>query len=190
MKGNLERFIRDNREDFDVLEPRADLWGAIEQGMGHKPQRRWLNSRSSASWSTRAVWQVAASVVLLIGLAAGFMYFNNQYGFTKQPEMVALAPAYAGQFKQYVRLIDEKRIELQNLTASNPALYKEFATELTELEKNYTNLKKDLPKAPNQEALIQAMVQNLQLQIDMLNQQLMIIQRIKQQTNEPKKALI
>jgi hypothetical protein len=186
MKVNLERFIRDNREDFDMLEPRADLWGAIEQGLGHKPQRRWLNS----AWSGRTVWQVAASVILLIGLAAGFMYFNYQYGITKQPEVVALAPAYAGSFTQYTRLIDDKRTELQTLTASNPALYKEFATELIELEKNYSNLKRELPKAPNQEALIQAMVQNLQLQIDMLNQQLLIIQRIKQQTNEPKKALI
>jgi len=37
-----------------------------------------------------------------------------------------------------------------------------------------------LPVNPNKEELLQAMIYNLQLQIDLLNQQLNIIQKIKQ----------
>ena len=33
MKNNLERFIRDNREDFDADEPSLDLWARIESGI-------------------------------------------------------------------------------------------------------------------------------------------------------------
>lgn len=212
MKGKLERFVRDNREDFDRLEPRTDLWNAIEKGLG--PSSTTGPARSDAfeqngqgpggqsvsngiirlrgfrSWGAQRMWHVAASVSVLVGLAAGFWYFNTRYGVTEQPEVVAVSPTYARQFTQYTRLIDDKRAELKTLTASNPALYEQFATELDRLEHGYQNLKQELPKTPNQEVLIRAMVQNLQTQIDLLNQQLMIIERIKQQTNEPQKALI
>jgi hypothetical protein len=41
-----------------------------------------------------------------------------------------------------------------------------------------------LSNAPNQEALLEAMVQNLQLQVDLLNQQLEILQRINKVKND------
>ncbi|WP_266369005.1 hypothetical protein [Tellurirhabdus rosea] len=188
MKSKLERFVRDNREDFDTFEPRADLWDSIAQELGHQPERRWAGSVwvNNTFGNRRRMWQIAASVSVIVGLAGGFLYFNNQYGVTRQPDVVAAAPAHAREFVQYTRLIDEKRAELKTLTASNPVLYQEFSTELNQLEASYKNLRKELPENPNQEVLIQAMVQNLQLQIDLLNQQLMIIQRIKQQNNEPK----
>lgn len=195
MKDKLERFIRDNREDFDVFEPRLDLWKDIEQGLekgkgqfesGTEPappgsggKVRPLYGRSLGR-SRQFDWRVAAAVTLLM-LTSGFLYLNHQYGLTKQPEVVAASPAYASEFVQYTRLIDAKRAELKQLTESNPALYQQFATDLERLENSYKNLKADLPKNPNQEVLIQAMIQNLQLQIDLLNQQLNVIQRIKNQ---------
>lgn len=186
MKDKLERFIRDNREDFDKEEPRPDLWSKIEQGITlpePKPKEappRQLNSRLRfGSWAFD--WRVAASVAVLL-LAGTFLYFNYHYGVTEQPEVVAVSPVYAKEFAHYTRLIDDKRTELKHLTESNPALYQQFATDLDRLEHSYQGLKADLPQNPNQEVLIQAMIQNLQLQIDLLNQQLDVIQRIKQQT--------
>ena len=32
-KNNLERFVRDNREDFDDKEPSGKLWQKIEAGL-------------------------------------------------------------------------------------------------------------------------------------------------------------
>ncbi|GAA4411515.1 hypothetical protein GCM10023187_37500 [Nibrella viscosa] len=197
MKDKLERFIRDNREDFDVFEPRLDLWKDIEQGLeqgtgtsdasaglagassGPGGKVRPLYGRSGFR-SRQFDWRVAAAITLLM-LTSGFLYLNHQYGIAKQPEVVAINPAYASDFVQYTRLIDAKRAELKQLTESNPALYQQFATDLERLENSYKNLKADLPKNPNQEVLIQAMIQNLQLQIDLLNQQLNVIQRIKNQ---------
>jgi len=205
MKSKLERFVRDNREDFDREEPRIDLWNELERKLGHSPLAeepvpapletavpsagRQLRLNWGAGSSQR-IWRIAATVALIIGLGSGFLYLNQQYGVTSQPEVVAVSPAYAKSFAQYARLIDDKRTELRTLTSSNPALYEEFATELDQLERSYRNLKQELPKTPNQEVLIQAMVQNLQMQIDLLNQQLRIIQRIKQQTNEPQEAIL
>jgi hypothetical protein len=184
MKDKLERFVRDNREDFDVFEPRADLWKDLEKGLGHKERPLWLGLNLSTS--RRMVWQIAASVALIIGLG-GFWYFDNQYGTSDHADIMAFNPTYARTVQQYTSLIENKRTELKTVTESNPALYQQFASDLDRLEKTYQSLKLELPKTPNQEMMIQAMVQNLKTQIDLLNQQLMIIQRIKQQNNETNK---
>ncbi len=190
MKDKLERFVRDNREDFDAFEPRADLWKELEKGLGHKERPLWLGSAwTGLNTSRRMVWQIAATIALVIGLG-GFWYFKYNYGITEQPDVMAVNPTYARTVTQYTRLIEVKQSELKTLTENNPALYQQFATDLERLEKSYQNLRMELPKTPNQEVLIQAMVQNLQTQIDLLNQQLMIIQRIKQQRNGPNKELV
>ena len=207
-KDNLERFVRDNREAFDDKEPPANLWYKIETGLtkqvtsAHSAGQNGLNHaepgkaspfqqlhRNPSRFGRRQIawpaldWRVAASVAVLL-LAGSFLYMNYQYGVTHQPEVVAASPTYAREVVQYTRLIDEKRSELKQMTEGNPALYQEFATDLDRLENSYQSLKADLPQNPNQETLIQAMIQNLQLQINLLNEQLRVIQRIKQQTNE------
>jgi hypothetical protein len=128
-------------------------------------------------------WRVAASIAVML-LAGAFLYMNHEYGVAHQPEVVAASPLYAKEVVHYTELIDVKRAELKRMTEDNPALYQEFATDLDRLEKSYQSLKSDLPKNPNQEVLIQAMIQNLQLQINLLTEQLRVIQRIKQQTHE------
>lgn len=197
-KNNLERFIRDNREDFDNKEPSGNLWQKIETGLEisgldqQKPDTvspfQQIHRNHSQSGGRQIGWpnldwRVAASVAVLL-LAGAFLYMNQQYGVTRQPEVVVASPTYAKEVVQYTQLIDTKRAELKQMTESNPALYQEFAQDLDRLENSYQSLKSDLPKNPNQEVLIQAMIQNLQLQINLLNEQLRVIERIKQQTHE------
>ena len=196
-KDNLERFIRDNHEAFNDREPSGDLWKKIEAGLGgESAEQTNLTTRfpfqqihknhakggRQIGWPSLD-WRVAASIAVLL-LAVGLLYMNQRYGVTQQPEIVAASPSYAKEVVQYTRLIDDKRAELKQMTEDNPILYQEFATDLNRLENSYRSLKADLPQNPNQEVLIQAMIQNLQLQINLLNEQLRVIQRIKQQIHE------
>lgn len=215
MKNNLERFIRDNREAFDADEPSMDLWARIERGItqpeppleaepvthqvkmgfvgneANEPIRKPLNGKpfvnKQRGWGFN--WWAAASVAILL-LTGGFWFLNHQYGVTEQPEVVAVSPTYAKEFVQYARLVDQKQAELKAMTTSNPALYEAFANDLNRLERSYQTLKADLPENPNQETLVQAMIQNLQLQIDLLNEQLRVIQRMKEQNNNTNEHLI
>ncbi|GAB3180222.1 hypothetical protein [Telluribacter humicola] len=177
-KDRLERFVRDNREAFDSFEPSDDLWGRIEEQFGEAPK---TNKVKRLKWWGKAYldWRIAAGIVMAVGMSYVY-YLNNQYGVTRDPKVALVVPTYAREFNQYSLAIDEKRNELVRLTSDNPELYKEFSGDLDRLERNYQNLKSELPKAPNQEALIQAMIQNLQWQLDLLNQQLTILQRIKE----------
>ena len=179
-KDRLERFVRDNREDFDTLEPGDALWGRIAGQLGQEPEVPSKKVSAPRRWGTLYFdWRIAAGLVLALGISY-LAYLNKEFGVTRDPQVALTVPAYAREFTQYNQAIDEKRNELIRLTSDNPELYKEFATDLDRLEKSYKNLRSELPKAPNQETLIQAMIQNLQWQIDLLNQQLTILQRIKQ----------
>jgi hypothetical protein len=196
MKDNLKRFVRDNREEFDTHEPKDDLWEKI---CAQLPESKLIEAQATQiqvppktgrfpfSAFTQLNWRVAASVALVIGLGWTAYTVNHQYALTEQPEVALNSPSYARQVSQYTELVENKRAELRDMTESDPALYKEFAVELDQLERSYQNLKADLPKNPNQEVVIQAMIQNLEWQIDLLNQQLNVLQRIKQSKNNHEK---
>ena len=207
VRDNREAF--DDREPPND----ADLWRKIDSGLDKRPsnqsepdnslpfQEIHKNPSPAGGVSAQPVpagrsrgnglqigwpgldWRVAASVALLL-LAGSFLYVNYQYGVAHQPEVVAASPTYAKEVVQYTRQIDDKRAELKQMTEDNPDLYREFATDLDRLENSYQSLKAALPQNPNQDVLIKAMIQNLHYQINLLNEQLRVIQRINQQTNE------
>jgi septal ring factor EnvC (AmiA/AmiB activator) len=201
----LERFIRDNREAFDSEEPSDELWNkisdklpttngkVIEMGKPRQIVHKDFQNSGRNRFLENINWRVAAMVLFTLGLGWMVLHFNEQYKVTEHPEIVMANPALAKQVSQYTQLVENKQLELQNLAQQNPDLYKEFEKELDELENSYQSLKADLPKNQNQETLIEAMIQNLQLQLNVLNQQLQIIDRIKNSNNhknENNKAII
>lgn len=189
---SLENFIREHRADFEQNAPTDAIWrrlatrlpeqatsanGASSKNDAPAPPNPFLGVQRGGGMARRW-WAVAASVALLLGV---LWWVNARYDIAEQPEVVAISPTYAKEVAQYASMIDDKRDELKAMTTNNPALYQQFAKDLDRLELSYAGLKKDLPETPNQEILIQAMIQNLQLQIDLLNEQLRVIQRMKQQ---------
>lgn len=183
-KDRLERFVRDNRDGFDVFLPQDSLWDRIENSIPSvpaEPQKK-VKRLSSPYFD----WRIAAGVILALGTGYLF-YLNNEYGVTRDPGVALKVPAYAREFNQYNTLIDEKRSEILKLASNNPELYRDFSADLKSLENSYQNLKSDLGNAPNQEALIRAMIENLQFQVDLLNRQLNILQRINKATQSHEK---
>jgi len=208
MKDKLHRFVRDNREAFEAHEPSEGFWERLEAKLPEPTptatvqesektaivHEDFQNNGSFVPSQFKILrnfnWRIAASIALIVSLGWVGYRVNRNYGITESPEVAFTNPSFAKQVSQYTQLIDNKRAELHTLTENNPELSKEFATELQQLEQTYQNLKADLPQNPNQEALIQAMIQNLQWQIDLLNQQLDIIQRIKNKSNHETNKLI
>ena len=183
-KDRLERFVRDNRDGFDVFLPQDSLWDRIESSIPSAPAEP--QKKVKRLTSPYFDWRIAAGVILALGTGYLF-YLNNEYGVTRDPGVALKVPAYAREFNQYNTLIDEKRSEILKLASNNPALYRDFSADLKSLENSYQNLKSDLGNAPNQEALIRAMIENLQFQVDLLNRQLNILQRINKATQSHEK---
>ncbi|CCG99402.1 hypothetical protein FAES_1392 [Fibrella aestuarina BUZ 2] len=174
----------DDAPTADVPDPTVPSIGLSNNNVPKpRPEQpfRAVHRTASEAGPGRMQWRWAASVALLLLTGAGW-WLNTRYGVTQQPEIVAISPSYAKEVTHYASLIDDKQDELRQLTKSNPDLYQQFSGDLKSLETSYESLKADLPQTPNQDVLIQAMIRNLQLQIDLLNEQLRVGKRIKQQT--------
>ena len=174
-KKSLEQFIEENRSELDDYEPGGKVWQGIKKQLpgskespGVVKQMAWIK------------WAAAASIFFLLASTAYF-FFQPDQDKAESNKLVnnGLPPEYASEVYHFTKLIELKNKELQKIAKEQPELYRQFASDINRLDSNYQALKKELPDNPNQEVLLQAMIGNLKWQIDLLNQQLTIIQKIK-----------
>jgi hypothetical protein len=177
MSERLEDFIGNNRPAFDDLEPSANIWNNIAKELDAWDNEQPLKKREAKTFSLAFVLKVAASVIVVMGL--GFaLFLSNQ-----KPVPVELSdinPAYARQQVHYASLIESKRTRLKLVAKFDPQLYNEFNAELIKMDANYKKLNIDLATSPNQERVLKAMIRNLQIQTEVLNQQLNVIEQFNQ----------
>ncbi|MGZ3756804.1 MAG: hypothetical protein ACXVAY_11380 [Mucilaginibacter sp.] len=189
MSKRLEDFIKINRNEFDDLEPSADLWNRIEQQLPEGSEKIEITEKKTErkTFSLGFVLRVAASVIVVMGIAFAF-YLRNEK--SSSINLATINPEYAKQQVHYASLISTKRTELKELSKSDPQLYSEFTSEIAQMDSTYKKLNNDLATSPNRQKVLQAMIRNLQIQIELLNQQLMVIEQYnqmkKQQQNESK----
>jgi hypothetical protein len=181
MSRKLEKFIGDHRNEFDDAIPSGKVWENIESGFTGKKKQK-------AIAMPLYKWSIAAAILITAGLTI-FLVLNNKKtipqitaGTKNDPatDINTIAPEYAPQVNEFAKLVALKQEELKALAPEQPELYQKFSTDINQLDSSYKSLKNQLGATPNREMLIEAMIQNLQLQLNVLNQQLNIINQIKQ----------
>ena len=176
----LEKFIKENRNDFDNKIPPDDTWEGISGGLETKP----VSFPKINQW----LWK-AASLILLMAVI-GLLVERNMHRELKSPANQAnerlselnKVEAY------YTSLISQKRQEIQKYLRDNPDFRKSFNQDISQLDSMYSGLKNELSDTYN-DKIVDAMIVNLQLRIKILNQQLNILQSI-QKTKENENANI
>lgn len=188
---NVERFIRDNREAFDDMKPGVAVWDEIDRAIGEEKKNTTRVVRMS--W---ARWAVAATLFLaLAGTLSYVLFFQTNSAETPiaeatvphqiqrevvDPVVDQIDPQYAKLVSQFTEVIESKQYELKKIEKDDPELYKKFSGDIQRLDSSYHVLRSTLNANPNTEQLLQAMISNLQMQIDLLNQQLSVIKKIKE----------
>lgn len=178
MKERLESFVRDNKKDFDQFEPPAGLWDRIEKQLDGKKIGMQVEDGLKKEKVVRVSFLLKVAATIIPLLFAGLWLY--QYQVRQSTELSNIDPKLAKQQIHYSSLIELKRSELKRIENEEPQLYKEFSSEIKKMDLNYQKLKNELPASPNQEETVKAMIQNLQIQTELLNQQLQIIQQINQ----------
>ncbi len=166
----LEDIVKQNREDFDSEVPSDLLWNSIQANLQKK--------QNKTSWKP---YVAAASIMLFISftwiIANHKLNSNVEYSSTDLPVEVKEAQV------QFTSLIEIKRNELNQYRNTNPELVKDFEFQLLELQKNYTQLLPQLKDDNKKDIILQAVIENLQMQVEVLNQQINIISQLKQHKN-------
>ena len=197
MSKGLEQFMRDHREEFDSDVPGEHVWKNLEHQLAAKDNKEPKKASNGKIVTLVKVlrWSAAAAILILAGI--GIFSLLNKRGFNSpdyahnQPEkenppptinerlLKEINPNYAQEVVQFTQLIEIKQNELKEIEKENPNLYKMFVADINKLDSSYNALKKELPENPNREQLLEAMIENLRLQTEILNQQLSIINQIK-----------
>lgn len=180
MKERLKTFIATNRAAFDDATPPANLWLRISEDLDRKstPIRQVQPPRKPG---LRHVLKVAA-ITFLIGTAGLTIYF---YGKKQAYEDYGrISPELAAEQRTYAELVTRKKDSIAYMATANPVLLDEFNGTLHQMEANYELLKQEFAKSPNQGLTLEAMIRNLQAQIDVLSQQLQILHYIRESGNQ------
>jgi len=157
MSDSLENFVRKNRAAFDDKTPSDGVWSRIEESL---PRRR-----KTSLWNSAPLWRVAAVIFMALSI-----YLIIPKHIPKSPggndttlrDFNDVEKFYVEQISEKVELIDEfQRHEG----------VEGFTNDFKQLEAMYAVLKEEMKVHPSKKVR-EALVLNLLVRIDLLNQQL------------------
>jgi hypothetical protein len=163
MKDKFEKFIAENREAFDILEPGPGVWNKIENQ---------IRKKRSISW--RQILQRAALVAVIF--AASYVVnemIHRYYNHNKDTATAAagkgpVVPGLREAEAYYAGLVNQKMDELKPVMAKCPVLEQELKYDMTELDSVYSDLKNDLKDNMANQEVIEAIIENYRLKISIL----------------------
>lgn len=167
---NIEKYIRERRSSFDDRNPPDSLWHKINDQ---------LDSGGKEVFLIRHIWKVAALLLfaVVIWLLAERQDRQDQVNLSQIETANGIDLNEVENY--YVKLIENKQQEIRHFIDVYPEADEQLLSDIGKLDSSYQELKKKLLQGPN-EKIIDAMVINLQTRIEILNQQLGILERIKQ----------
>jgi len=179
MKDKLENFIKSHRAEFDDLEPREDTWSKIQDQLMKSEKKR------DFTW----MWKAAAVIFLCISVGLAIERTLKE-DVDILAEASGTAKSRSAELSEvegyYTQLISQKRAEIKNVIDRKGLVDVELLKDMEQLDMMYAKLKKDLKRNQNDERLINAMIQNLQLRVEILNKQLRILERISKHEQDEK----
>ncbi|MCD0487223.1 hypothetical protein LPB86_03225 [Pedobacter sp. MC2016-14] len=172
MSKKLEEYIKTNRKSFDLESPSDELWERISSGLNQQPKPKTFNLK---------IWLgIAASIAVILGISLIVLT-------ARKPQNIEIAdvnPADAKMEMRFAGLIEQKKDSLQVFAKQNPRLYSQFSRDLNKMDADYDRLKRELQHSPNQQLIVQAMVKNLEFQLQLISQQLCIINQVNEARGE------
>jgi hypothetical protein len=172
MNDSLKDFIKENRAAFDSKEV-PEVWSSIEANI--KARQKWFN--------TVSFWRAAA--IILFGISS-FMIANSFLAKNSvRKESLVVQKDFGDLESFYSSQISEKMDLVQRFQSQTGQTEDDITQNLQKLEAMYQVLKEQMKKRPTQDVK-DAMVLNLLVRIDLLNQQLNKLDKPKRPTEEKK----
>lgn len=161
MKDELEDFITKNRDAFDDQEVPRDAWPVIRSRIGF---------RAPSLWNSVVIWRAAA---ILFMVTTGYFFVSTtltKKAISREADASSVALTEFHDVEQfYIQQISDKVKLIDNFKRADGL--NGFTHDFHQLEAMYMVLKEEMKSSPS-EKVKDAMVLNLLVRIDLLNQQL------------------
>ena len=166
----IEEIIIKNIESFEENLP-LNLWSKIEEKLPKEKKKLDF-------FNNYQLLKIAAGIVICLSI--GYFLGRKSFNDTKYKAYESIDPMFSKSLVNYQELVEDKKEDLESLIVKNPDLLQSFTSDFDTFKEDFNKLKAQLPNNPNQKQLLEAMVQNLQLQIGLLNNQLEIVEKLKE----------
>jgi len=179
----FETWVNENRSDFDRWEVPKHLWKKIQNSLHKEGEKVFVIKQ-------KTIWRVAAVVALLITFFGIGFIVNQNFSensnivleTSKKPDLEKISPELAEAEKYYSSIISEKQEKIKTYSVSDADLQATLEESMQHLDSIYQGLKVELA-SQNEEhrgRVVQAMVENLKMRIEILNRQLILLERIEE----------
>lgn len=160
----FEKFVLEHRDEFDDKSPAEKTWRRISVSL--------FGLKRYALWNSVSLWRAAA--VIFIG-ASVYLFFSRQpplkevNPLTNQQDFKDIESFYTAQISEKAALI------------SNEGLFADdsFTQDIQKLEAMYAVISEEMKKHPS-EKVKDALVLNMLVRIDLLNQQIQKLEESKE----------
>jgi hypothetical protein len=166
----LERYIRENREDLDRYEPGPENWKRINSSI-----------RKTGTYFRRAI-SVAAVLIILTGIAAILTLYNR--GRNELPISGSQKTELSETERFYNSMINELYSEAKPLLTKQPEIEMELNSDLARIDSICADIKKDLRDNISNKDVIEALILNYRIKLQILEEMLQVL---KENENEIKK---
>lgn len=166
MKDKLEQLVKDNRSVFDDKVPGHHVWKNIELALDGKRKFLWL-------------WKAAAVIFFISTIGMG-----AQLWLTGQQEKETIASTdFESVENFYFNMISEKKSLIYDFEARDVNINQDFEQDMQKLDAMYQVLKEELKANPSKK-VVDALILNLLIRIDILNEQLQHLDENAKPTTE------
>ena len=160
---NIDELVRNNKEFFDGDDP-------ID---GHFERFNWkLEKRLHSNAGKRSIVPYllrAAVVTLLVTLSSLWTWDHFIRADSKRMTLGQVSPQYKEVENYYVHQVNYMESELMNIDfKDNPEQKKMLANEMKSMDSVYVLLQKELKVNPNDERIINAMIEHYQTKLEVM----------------------
>jgi len=174
MKDSLKDFIQNNRSAFDQREPSEKVWNSIDYSLP--------KMRQQSLWNSVVLWRVAA--VLFFGLSVYLVVKPTTN--VRKPEVAKMQKEFSDQEMFYSVQIEEKVAFIDGLdeTMGND----QFTQDFQKLDAMYQVLREEMKTKPT-EKVRDALILNMLIRIDLLNQQIKRLEDANRKTRPEESSI-
>lgn len=185
-KDYIEEIIQNNLKDLNDFEPK--------DGHFERFQAKLTKQQKKKTITLNVVWKVAAAVVfVLLAVNQANIYFSpdKQNGVLDEDNtnftLASVSPEYKEVEFYYTNAIDVGLNQWNSMVADGFISKEEqelLDSEMADFETHFKNLQTDLKANPNDERVINAMLEYYQAKLDIINMIVNKLQEVKQQKDK------
>ncbi len=170
MNDELKKFVDSNREGFDDREPSSKVWDGIDRSLPEMKRR--------SLWNSVVIWRAAAMLLLATSV---YLLATRPTPAAQKPTDATLAQVddlesfYSHQIAEKVALIEDISVADEEDS---------FTQDFQKLEAMYQVLREEMKNHPSKKVK-DALVLNLLVRVDLLNQQIKKLEDRKKEGRKP-----